>query len=845
MDQGLSRALQAVARGSGLRAAAREEGVPYSSLNKAWKALEGDVKGPAWQAYVATLAPAPPPAAAPASAAAPAESPLAPRLKRKADRHGDAVPYGQHGQWGSYRDGVKEMTQKISQGKISAAEASEQLEEAGVRVSEYSLDKKAKKAPGQSPVKGGVKMKMPKPLQSAVHEEIQVLRKHDLPVSKSLVKAMVLSKLTEEQQAEIFPKGMTNKVYYKFLDNYDMNTEQTKPLEKDRDLWLTSKNAEAQYRVWAELAVKNGMAEWNPDFDPSKPYDEMIYWLPGGLERLLSMDETDVRTDQSKRGKSKESRSVIINAPGSRMGHSKGKSGRQPTVKTHRGGQAGGSKKVGGKQGLKPGKLDRGDAIATKSAAKISFAGGTRGDGKSLSPHIMANHPLSTEELSSAPDGTARDASGNIVPATFNVNTSGGMLEDDMVIWLKQIAAPSAPTVTPQNRGMICLDGLGQHHTFQVVSTSDQLGFDIALRFPHGSSRGQHEDFEHFSHFSPAFEDAKVRLQVALFQAMRAKAEAEGREPTRAELMAAANLSDAQSLAAAKDPWVEAFSEARVKNGWKNEGIVPFSRKLFWDLKKEEEQMGVTVSNPPPADLSGFNIPPLSTTAPAATSTTLAATSTALAATSAAATPWNEGIDAEVERLLRAEVGDPTLGVAPVPPLKNQPKLGASLLFRLPGGVTGEVGKQLVRAKEVERRLTIARKQYNSDKKDQKKAQRADNDFVVAAGALKDLKASKFDLKPLSLPQLQSLVRALSGGKAKGNKPELRELLQKTFGGISAQQFQELCVKVDRGVAQLTLATPAPEQLALHSPPETTVVGAPEPTTVEALPLALSRPRRG
>ena len=106
-------------------------------------------------------------------------------------------------------------------------------------------------------------------------------------------------------------------------------------------------------------------------------------------------------------------------------------------------------------------------------------------------------------------------------------------------------------------------------------------------------------------------------------------------------------------------------------------------------------------------------------------------------------------------------------------------------------------------------------------------------------------KASKFDLKPLSLPQLQSLVRALSGGKAKGNKPELRELLQKTFGGISAQQFQELCVKVDRGVAQLTLATPAPEQLALHSPPETTVVGAPEPTTVEALPLALSRPRRG
>ena len=116
---------------------------------------------------------------------------------------------------------------------------------------------------------------------------------------------------------------------------------------------------------------------------------------------------------------------------------------------------------------------------------------------------------------------------------------------------------------------------------------------------------------------------------------------------------------------------------------------------------------------------------------------------------------------------------------------------------------------------------------------------------MVAAGALKDLKANNFDLKPLSLPQLQSLVRALSGGKAKGNKPELRELLQKTFGGISPKQFQELCVKVDRGVAQLTLATPDPKQLTLPCPPETTVVGAPEPTTVEALPLAVSRTRRG
>eukprot|EP00966_Prymnesium_polylepis_P002512 57911-Prymnesium_polylepis.1 len=138
------------------------------------------------------------------------------------------------------------------------------------------------------------------------------------------------------------------------------------------------------------MAVKNGMAVRNPFFKEEDPYAEAIIWTPEGLDRLLSMDETDVRTDQSKRGKSTATRSVIVNQAGSRRGHSKGKApGRKPTTSTkklaklHRGGRAEGSKKVGGKDGLMPGQLDRGDALATKSSAKISFAGGTVGNGKS------------------------------------------------------------------------------------------------------------------------------------------------------------------------------------------------------------------------------------------------------------------------------------------------------------------------------------------------------------------------------------------------------------------------------------------------------------------------------
>eukprot|EP00966_Prymnesium_polylepis_P252085 5827843-Prymnesium_polylepis.3 len=303
------------------------------------------------------------------------------------------------------------------------------------------------------------------------------------------------------------------------------------------------------------------------------------------------------------------------------------------------------------------------------------------------------------EELESAPVGTARDTSGAPIPATFNVNASGGMLEDDMLMWGTQIGAPSG-RATPEKRGIWCLDGLGQHHTFKVVQMADKLNYDIALRFPHGSSRGQHEDFEHFAYFRPAHEDAKIAMQIKQFQAARATAAAEGREPSRAELIKAAILTDAQALEAAKQPWLDAFSEERVRNGWKNEGIVPFTRKLMWDLKKEEQQMGIKPSNVPPADLTGFNIQPIALV-PAASTAVIAAP---------APLAWDEGVDEEVERLLRAEIGDPALNVAPVPAPKSQPKLGSALLFKLPGGVTGEMGKQLVRAKEVERRLVLARK---------------------------------------------------------------------------------------------------------------------------------------
>jgi len=820
--------------------------------------MGGDVDSPGWQAFKASLPALAAPQVAQQAVESDKPSPLAPRLKRKATRHGDGVPYGSKGPTGLYREGVKEMSDRVAKGELSAADASSQLADVGVTVSAYTLSEHARNAPGKSPQKGGGKTKLVWTTERDLHSEVELMRRHDITVTKSMIFAMTQAKMKETGETHVFKDGMpTDQWYYAWLDRFDMSTDDTKPLESDRDLWLTSKNAEKQYAVWAGIAIRNGMAERNPNFDPDKPYDEMIIWYPSALAKLISMDETDVRQDQTKRGKPAAIRSVRAQAPGSRAGHGKAVCGRRPregdeqksNKKPRRGGFVDNKPTTSGKHGARPGEVDMGTSLVTKSASKISFAGGTRGDSKSLSPLIISDHPLSAAELDAAPCGTARNpVTGELVRADFSINGSGGMETPDMIKWLVNIAAPSTGC-TPTNRGMMALDGLGQHHSYPVIKKAIELGLDVGLRFPHGSSRNQHEDFEHFAAFKPAHEAAKVQAQAAQFQELRAKAAAAGRTPFRAELMAASVLSNEASLRAAREPWHAAFAEDKVKQGWANEGVVPFTRKLYWDLKAEEERRGIQAPPVPAPNLSGFEGCIVPAAGPS-TSTALIEASPLSAEDGAA---WDAGIDAEVERLLREEVGDLTLQVAPVaPPKRGMPKLTSALLFQLPGGPTGEQGRALIRAKEIERRLAVARSSRSKDRREEKKRTEADEDWAVAAAAMATLEAGQFDLSTLSKAHLLALVRTLKVGKAVGNKDALKGLLVERFGHLNRSQFEQIKLTVTRGAAMAALPAPAPvpedaEQglLALPAPAPTAMAALPAPSGVVEQPIAVRRPRRG
>jgi hypothetical protein len=628
------------------------------------------------------------------------------------------------------------------------------LKDAGVKVCTKTLQTRAKLYPGMSPVKTTRGTMLPHALEEAVYKEMQLMRSIPLPVPRDTVLSMVEAQLSARNDDELWKawrrgeKSDHHEWYYGFLTRWDCTTDSLMALDDVRALWETSANAFKMYGIWAGMAVERKMADPNPTYDPEVPYCERIIWRKDALDQLGSMDETDVRVDQSKKGRMAEARSVTLCAPGSRKGAHKAERGRKTGIKA--------SSKKGFIEGAKIGRqrakaVDDGQALSSKSAHKTSFAAGTIGNGNALAPLILSDRPLTLEELQAAPRGTVRvldrdpesATSGDVIRqrAEYVINSSGGMESKDFVTYFQKIAIPGLQ-VTPARQGMLGLNGLGQHHTYEACMKAKDAGLGLALRFPHGSRRSQHEDFEHFPYFKPAHAKAKRELQVAKFRKMNAEAEAAGRTPSQAEMRKAAVLTNAESLQAAVAPWEAAFKQSKVVHGWAEEGIVPFTQKLAWDLKKEEEAKGITA--PPPPRSSAAVLAALAAAPEAGPSETREAR-----------------LEAAVQKRLVEMRAAKSAGKATK---AKKLKLTSADFFQLEGSCTGEQAERLLFAREVER---LASDLFGKEKRVERAAtdaQKEETRWTDADELLKALKASDFNfaMRGVTQPALLALLKILN-----------------------------------------------------------------------------------
>lgn len=154
---------------------------------------------------------------------------------------------------------------------------------------------------------------------------------------------------------------------------------------------------------------------------------------------------------------------------------------------------------------------------------------------------------------------------------------------------------------------------------------------------------------------------------------------------------------------------------------------------------------------------------------------------------------------------------------------------------------------QLIRAKEIERRLGVARMAASKQRREAKAIERATSDWTVAAQAITDLEAVGGELAKLTNAQLAALVRVLKLGNGQGKKAALVAALAARVSNASRETLAALRASIERGAAasDLALALPAPRAALPNPEPDSRVAAnPPAAATVEPLPLARRRQRR-
>jgi hypothetical protein len=756
-------------------------------------------------------------APAPANVTEPAAplTPIGVVIERAPKRPGDGVAYGKHGTRGAWREGLKTMSLRVADGAVSPTSGVAQLAEAGVTLTKRTLKDHAKKAPGKSPELAGARPWLPHEMQQDLYDDICMLRAHNFPCTMQtvLTTARALVRGTAlESKWEDYDEMLTEHWYRDFCKSWDLSPADLKPLDDVRSAWETSANADKQYEIWADLALstKPPCAVRNPDFNPEKPYDQPIFWTADGLDRLSGMDETDVRGEQSKRNRAPEARSVTVNEFGSLSGGGRGRG---------RGGNRGGRGKKKAKspnaEAPESVKVDDKAVVTLKGGSKMSWAGASKGNGESLAPMCISNKGLTEDMLKHAPRGTVidhREDPPAPMRAQYAITKSGGMEWEANVAYLEQIVQPATRSKKGEREGIHGVDGFGSHINIKVIRKAVELGQHIALRFPHGSRKIQGQDTDNFPLFARRFEKAKSEKQVAKFQAARAFAAKQEppRNPTAQEIYDASTLTEEEWLECAVKPWEEAFDPEVNRRAWKHESIVPFTRKVYWDLRQQEEAQKKEVA---PVSYSESFFSAFGYTkeqAAAIKNSTSAGSSSADALVTRTEDEdvdlSSEGMNADAEAALEAEQQSDA-------PAKKKPRVSSGDLFKLKGSATGKMALEILRQKEVERRTALLKKEANKDKKETKNAEQRRTDLLASNQLLLDIAESdnpKDRLNRTNKPELTSLLRIHGIQPPQGKnwqswgKPDVlsavRDLLQRDFVGTAEQRPQLIAA------AQVTLA---------------------------------------
>jgi len=428
---------------------------------------------------------------------------------------------------------------EISLGR-AAKDMKDALLDKGVDIHTSSCKRQIKQALknnciGLSPQKpGGVYISSK--IEREVAKLVEVLRERQFPVFPEDVVQWTAKLIEGTEYATMFPPdGIPTRGWYRgWLSRMDWSHGKMKPLELTRAKWMTEANLNTYFVTARDLLVNAGVAEMNPDFDPTVPYShEIIITKP---ECICSYDETRMELDCTKAG------------------------GKDKTITT--------------------GKADKATIIVTKSSKSASAVCGRLGDGRSLPVFICyaSGDFFDPEWRPHIVFEDVFDSNGAPLAWRYISNVKGSITEEYCSLYLKDIIYPALgcpkPRAThPGQQGVVICDGVGTHIGINVVMKAVELGLEILLRVPHLSNILQGEDTLNFKELKFHWRKNKYRKFTELNPLT---------STTRVQYN---SLGYGHFMACFKPAWDIAFTKKLNIDGWRVEGTIPFNRYQLWKAR--------------------------------------------------------------------------------------------------------------------------------------------------------------------------------------------------------------------------------------------------------------------
>eukprot|EP00322_Chrysochromulina_rotalis_P023517 CAMPEP_0115885560 /NCGR_PEP_ID=MMETSP0287-20121206/30741_1 /TAXON_ID=412157 /ORGANISM="Chrysochromulina rotalis, Strain UIO044" /LENGTH=365 /DNA_ID=CAMNT_0003341989 /DNA_START=39 /DNA_END=1134 /DNA_ORIENTATION=- len=343
--------------------------------------------------------------------------------------------------------------------------------------------------------------------------------------------------------AQLKHKEVRRHWYYNWLGRCKrLTTANIRPLEITRAQWATPENVATHYDMLAAKILELELGVRNPHYDPTVPYSEQLKITKP--HRIASMDETHLTNDTTTVGKSKCNRTLA-----------------------------------------KKSKKDAAECLVNKGGGDGMGIGGTTADGLDLPAFfIFANYRDDVKGSPSCRRPNPENPS-EPMPCRFWTNEKGGVTGDlAYVRYVRGCVEPCMPDLSPDNPGLLIMDGHGSHFTLELLTYCRSIGLHIILRPPHITHILQGEDVQHFAVFKPKYSQAKL-LRL-------------GSKVARGKY----RLQVSDLLSIAREPWEEAFNLENSLKVWDKIGVAPFTRRVYWELveaRSKREEVAATAEVDP------------------------------------------------------------------------------------------------------------------------------------------------------------------------------------------------------------------------------------------------------